>query len=57
MWSTLGEVKHCSYIAAFNAARARVPGALCDEALCYVFLQGCRVDLQRPNIMQSPNVR
>jgi Retrotransposon gag protein len=43
-----------SYIAAFNAARARVPGALSDEALCYVFLQGCRVDLHRPIIMQSP---
>lgn len=43
-----------AYVAAFNAARARVPGALSDDTLCFVFLQGCRPDLQKSIIVQNP---
>lgn len=49
-----GRLDMRSYISTFNAARAKVPGALSDETLCYVFLQGCRVDLQKSIIVQNP---
>lgn len=49
-----GKLDMRSYIATFNAARAKVPGALSDETLSYVFLQGCRQDLQRAIILQNP---
>lgn len=49
-----GKSEMRTYIAAFNAARARVPGALSDDSLCYVFLQGCKTELQRLIVMQNP---
>ena len=49
-----GKADMRTYIATFNAARAKVPGALSDDTLCYVFLQGCRSDLQKAIILQNP---
>ena len=36
-----------SYIASFNALRAKIPNAFPEETLSHLFLQGCRPDLQR----------
>jgi hypothetical protein len=39
-----------SYIATFNALRAKVPQAFAEETLCHLFLQGCRADLQKKHL-------
>lgn len=49
-----GKMEMRSYIATFNATRAKLPGALNEESLCHLFLQGCRQDLQRNIAMQKP---
>ena len=36
-----------SYIASFNALRAKIPNAFPEATLSHLFLQGCRPDLQR----------
>jgi len=43
-----------TYIATFNAARAKVPDAFPEELLCHLFLQGCRADLQKSISLQYP---
>jgi hypothetical protein len=43
-----------SYIAVFNSLRAKVPTAFPEETLSYLFLQGCRPDLQRNITLQYP---
>ena len=43
-----------TYIATFNAARAKVPDAFPEELLCHLFLQGCRPDLQKNIALQYP---
>jgi hypothetical protein len=37
-----GKLDMRSYIAAFNAFRAKVPTAFPEETLSHLFLQGCR---------------
>ena len=41
-----------SYIAAFNALRAKIPQAFPEETLSHLFLQGCRADLQKSITLQ-----
>jgi len=43
-----------SYIASFNALRAKFPTAFPEETLSHLFLQGCRPDLQRNISLQYP---
>ena len=43
-----------SYIASFNALRAKIPDALPEQTLSHLFLQGCRPDLQRNISLQYP---
>jgi hypothetical protein len=43
-----------TYIATFNALRAKVPSAFAEDTLCHLFLQGCRADLQKPISLQYP---
>jgi hypothetical protein len=43
-----------SYIATFNALRAKVPKAFPEDTLCHLFLQGCRADLQKSISLQYP---
>jgi hypothetical protein len=43
-----------SYIAAFNALRAKIPQAFPEETLSHLFLQGCRADLQKSITLQYP---
>ena len=43
-----------TYISSFNALRAKVPKAFPEETLCYLFLQGCRPDLQKFITLQYP---
>jgi hypothetical protein len=43
-----------SYIASFNALRAKIPDAFPEQTLSYLFLQGCRADLQRNISLQYP---
>jgi hypothetical protein len=43
-----------SYIASFNALRAKIPGAFPEQTLRHLFLQGCRPDLQRNISLQYP---
>jgi hypothetical protein len=43
-----------SYIAVFNSLRAKGPTAFPEETLSYLFLQGCRPDLQRNITLQYP---
>jgi hypothetical protein len=43
-----------TYIASFNALRAKIPGAFSDEALSFLFLQGCRPDLVKSITLQYP---
>ncbi len=43
-----------SYIAAFNALRAKIPDAFPEGTLSHLFLQGCRPDLQRNISLQYP---
>jgi hypothetical protein len=49
-----GKLDMRSYIAAFNALRAKVPTAFPEETLSHLFLQGCRSDLQRHITLQYP---
>lgn len=51
---TQGKLDMRTYISTFNAARAKVPGAVSDDTLCLLFLQGCRSDLQKSIIVQNP---
>lgn len=43
-----------SYIASFNALRAKIPQAFPEETLSHLFLQGCRADLQKNIALQYP---
>jgi hypothetical protein len=43
-----------TYIANFNAARARIPGMLKEIALSHVFLQGCRPEFRNAIALQKP---
>jgi hypothetical protein len=43
-----------TYIATFNALRAKVPSAFSEDTLCHLFLQGCRADLQKTISLQYP---
>ena len=43
-----------SYIASFNALRAKIPDAFPEQTLSHLFLQGCRADLQRNISLQYP---
>ena len=43
-----------SYIASFNALRAKIPGAFPEQTLSHLFLQGCRPELQRNISLQYP---
>jgi hypothetical protein len=43
-----------TYIATFNALRAKIPGAFSEEALSFLFLQGCRPDLIKSITLQYP---
>jgi hypothetical protein len=43
-----------TYIASFNALRAKIPGAFSEEALSFLFLQGCRPDLVKSITLQYP---
>ena len=43
-----------SYIASFNALRAKIPQAFPEQTLSHLFLQGCRADLQRNIALQYP---
>ena len=43
-----------SYIASFNALRAKIPDAFPEQTLSHLFLQGCRPDLQRNISLQYP---
>ena len=52
--SAQGKLDMRTYVATFNAARARVPGALSDETLCLVFLKGVHSDLQQSIAVQKP---
>ena len=49
-----GKLDMRTYIAAFNALRAKIPQAFPEETLSYLFLQGCRPDLQKNIILQYP---
>jgi hypothetical protein len=49
-----GKLDMRSYIAAFNALRAKIPTAFPEETLSHLFLQGCRLDLQRHITLQYP---
>ena len=49
-----GKADMRTYIASFNSARAKAPTVLSEEGLCFVFLQGCRADLQRAILVQGP---
>jgi hypothetical protein len=49
-----GKLDMRSYIAAFNALRAKVPTAFPEETLSHLFVQGCRSDLQRHITLQDP---
>lgn len=51
---TQGKMDMRSYIAGFNALRAKIPQAFPEETLSYLFLQGCRQDLQKNIILQYP---
>jgi hypothetical protein len=42
------------FIAIFNSLKAKVPTAFPEETLSYLFLQGCRPDLQRNITLQYP---
>jgi hypothetical protein len=43
-----------SYIASFNALRAKVPKAFSEDTLCHLFLQGCKAELQKNISLQYP---
>lgn len=43
-----------SYIASFNALRAKIPEAFPEQTLSHLFLQGCRGDLQKNIALQYP---
>jgi hypothetical protein len=43
-----------SYIASFNALRAKIPDAFPKQTLSHLFLQGCRPELQREHQLQYP---
>jgi hypothetical protein len=43
-----------TYIASFNALRAKIPGAFSEEALSFLFLQGCRPDIVKSITLQYP---
>ena len=43
-----------TYIASFNALRAKIPDSFPEQTLTYLFLQGCRPDLQRNISLQYP---
>jgi len=43
-----------SYIASFNALRAKIPDAFPEQTLSHLFLQGCRPELQRNISLQYP---
>jgi hypothetical protein len=43
-----------SYIASFNALRAKIPDAFPEQTLSHLFLQGCRAELQRNISLQYP---
>ena len=43
-----------TYIASFNALRAKIPNAFPEQTLTHLFLQGCRQDLQRNISLQYP---
>jgi hypothetical protein len=49
-----GKTDMRSYIASFNALRAKVPKAFAEDTLCYLFLHGCRADLQKSISLQYP---
>ena len=49
-----GKTDMRTYIATFNAVRAKVPKACAEDMLCHLFLQGCRSDLQKPMSLQYP---
>ena len=49
-----GKLDMRSYIAAFNALRAKIPDAFPEQTLSLLFLQGCRSDLQRNISLQYP---
>lgn len=49
-----GKTDMRTYIATFNAVRAKVPKACAEDMLCHLFLQGCRSDLQKPISLQYP---
>ena len=43
-----------TYIATFNALRAKIPDAFPESTLSHLFLQGCRPELQRNISLQYP---
>ena len=49
-----GKLDMRSYIAAFNALRAKIPNAFPEETLSHLFLQGCRPELQKNIALQYP---
>ena len=43
-----------TYIASFNALRAKIPDAFPEQTLSHLFLQGCRPELQKNISLQYP---
>jgi hypothetical protein len=43
-----------TYIASFNALRAKIPDAFPEQTLSHLFLQGCRPELQKNRSLRYP---